>query len=189
MIQIQDKIISLDVFEKKFTCNPGICRGSCCIQGDSGAPLNEEETLILENEYDRIKNYLSEKGNQTIQIQGKWIFDKDGDRVTPLVEGLECAYAVFENGIARCGIENAWKQEKTTFRKPISCHLYPVRISKVGALTALNYHQWSVCVSALEFGSSMGIPLYVFLKDPIIRAFGNEFYMEMGKAAKQLKNR
>jgi hypothetical protein len=189
MIQIWDKIVSLDLFEQKFFCNLDLCKGNCCIHGDSGAPLSEEETLILEEEYDCIRNHLTEKGNRTIQMNGRWLMDKDGDKVTPLIEGIECAYAVFEDGIARCGIENAWKKGKTRFRKPVSCHLYPVRISKVGVYTALNYHQWSVCKPALDLGSSRGIPVYKFLKDAIIRAYGIPFFREMDKVAKQLKSR
>lgn len=187
MIQIWDKLISQDIIEKKFVCNMAMCKGNCCIEGDSGAPLNEEETRILDEEYERIRSCLSEKGRNTIQAEGKWLFDKDGDRVTPLVEGLECAYAVFENGIARCGIENAWKKGKTRFRKPVSCHLYPIRVSKVGGFTALNYHQWSVCKPALDLGSSRDLPLYIFLKDAIIRAYGTAFFIEMDKVAKALK--
>jgi hypothetical protein len=186
MIQIRDKILSLEIFETSFLCNLEICKGNCCIYGDSGAPLNEDETGILEAEYMNFKSFITTEGRKSIEQKGKWLVDRDGDLVTPLIEGKECAYAVIEKGIARCGIENAWKNGKTSFRKPVSCHLYPVRISKLGTLTALNYHRWSVCKPATQTGNVRGISLYVFLKDALIRAFGEAFYKEMEKVAMEI---
>ncbi len=113
----------------------------------------------------------------------------DGDRVTPLINGKECAYTIFENGIARCSIEKAWSDCKTTFRKPVSCHLYPIRVSKVGDLTALNYHSWTVCNPATILGNFAGVPLYIFLKDPILRVFGEDFFSELDKTGKQLSKK
>jgi hypothetical protein len=188
MIQIGDKLISLDILEQKFTCNLEECQGGCCVHGDSGAPLSEMETSMLDKEFENIINYLSLKGIDSIRKQGKWLFDADGDRVTPLIEGCECAYTVFEKGIARCGIENACKDGKTTFRKPISCHLYPLRVSRVGNYYALNYHQWSVCQPARILGTKLDIPVFKFLKEGIIRAWGDAFYYELEKTAAILKN-
>jgi hypothetical protein len=179
MIQIGDKLISLDLFREQFHCNLSICSGSCCILGDSGAPLMMEEADILLSEADKIEEFLSEEGNKAIAKQGYWITDIEDDLVTPLIEGEECAYTVFENGIANCGIEKAFLAGKINFRKPISCHLYPIRLSKVGEYTALNYHRWPICKSAVEMGNEIGIPVFRFLKDSIIRMWGDEFYQEM----------
>ena len=188
MIQIGDKLVSQDILEQKFICKPEECLGGCCVHGDSGAPLSEKETAMLDKEFDNIIGYLSLKGIESIKKQGKWLFDSDGDRVTPLIGGCECAYVVFEKGIARCGIENAWKDGKTTFRKPISCHLYPLRVSKVGSFYALNYHQWSVCQPARILGNEIGIPVFKFLSEAIIREWGKDFYNELEKTANLLKN-
>ncbi len=187
MIQIGDKLISHDILEQKFICHLEECQGGCCVHGDSGAPLSEEESAILDREFDNIKSQLSPKGVESIKKQGKWLFDADGDRVTPLVGGCECAYAVFENRIARCGIENAFRDGKTSFRKPISCHLYPLRVSKVGNYSALNYHQWSVCQPARLLGNKLNIPVYKFLNEAIIRAWGVEFYQGLEEAAVHIK--
>jgi hypothetical protein len=179
MIQIENKLVSLDLFEKRFVCNLDACKGACCVHGDAGAPLENSEREILDTEYPKFREMLSEQGRKAIEKEGKWLSDGDGDWVTPLNKGKECAYTVFEKGIAKCGIELAWKKGLTSFQKPISCHLYPIRVSKIGSHLALNYHVWNICQPALLLGKQTGIPVYKFLNEPIIRAFGESFYSEL----------
>ncbi len=179
MIQIDNKLVSLDLFEKKFVCNLSACKGACCVQGDSGAPVKDNEREILEKEYINFKDEISEEGRQAVEKVGKWVSDGDGDWVTPLNNGKECAYTVFENGIAKCGIELAWSKGKTSFRKPVSCHLYPIRVTRLGSLFALNYHTWQVCKPATILGKKTGTPIFRFLKEPIIRAYGEGFFKEL----------
>ncbi len=179
MIQIDNKLVSLDLFEKKFVCNLFACKGACCVHGDAGAPLAADERAILDNEYNNFKEILSESGRKAVEKEGKWVSDGPTDFVTPLNKGKECAYTVFQNGIAKCGIEFAWKKGMTTFQKPVSCHLYPIRLSKIGDHIALNYHEWDICTPALILGESLDMPVFKFLKEPIIRAFGESFYKEL----------
>ena len=186
MIQIGNKLVSLDLFEKKFVCNLNACKGACCVNGDAGAPLDDEEREILDKEYVNFKGMLSGQGRKAIEKQGKWVSDDDGDWVTPLNNGKECAYTIFENGIAKCGIEQAWSKGLTNFQKPVSCHLYPIRVTKLNTHLALNYHNWIICQSALISGKKLGTPVYKFLKSPIIRAFGEDFYNELEKVAREL---
>ena len=189
MLQIDDKIISTELFEVKFACHLQKCKGMCCVYGDAGAPLTDDETELLEEEYSAIKPFLREGGISAIDEQGKWVFDVEGDKVTPLMGKDDCAYSIIDNGIARCGIENAYQSDRATFQKPISCHLYPLRVSKVGENYALNYHQWSVCSPALKLGNEYNMPVFRFLKDSIIRAFGESFFNKMEVAYKDWKNR
>ena len=188
MIQIDNKLVSLDLFERKFVCNLGACKGACCVHGDAGAPLDDKEREILDTEYENFKEVLSPQGRKAIEKEGKWAEDGDGDWVTPLNKGKECAYTVFDNGIATCGIELAWTKGMTKFRKPVSCHLYPIRVAKLGNHLALNYHSWDICKPALVLGQKTGIPVYQFLKEPIIRAFGEEFYKELVHVDQVLQN-
>ncbi len=189
MIQIDNKLLSLDLFEKKFICNLSICKGACCVHGDAGAPLASEERAILDKEYDNFKGMLSQSGREAVEEAGKWVADGPTDFVTPLNKGKECAYTVFQNGIAKCGIELAWKQGLTAFQKPVSCHLYPIRVSKIGDHLALNYHEWDICKPARKLGATEGVPVYKFLKEPIIRAFGEDFYSELEEVDKALQER
>jgi hypothetical protein len=189
MIEIDNKLVSLELFEKKFVCNLDACKGACCVHGDAGAPLEDDERVILEKEYDNFKNMLSKEGRKAIKKEGKWLSDGDGDWVTPLNKGKECAYTVFEDGIAKCGIELAWSRGMTRFQKPVSCHLYPIRVTKLGSHLALNYHVWTICQPAQALGRKTGIPVYRFLKEPIIRAFGEIFYNELDLVNVELTKR
>lgn len=185
MIEIGNTLISDDVVEKKFVCDLNACKGACCIHGDSGAPLDEEEAKKLERIYPKVKPYLTEKGIAAIEEQGKWMVDSDGDCVTPLVDGdKECAYTIFENGFALCGIEKAWKDGKVKFRKPISCHLYPVRISKYKTYDAVNYETWDICKPACKCGEKLQVPVYKFVKDALVRKYGKEWWNALDEAAK-----
>ena len=180
MLAIGNTIVSEELIEKKFVCDLTRCKGACCVEGESGAPLEKEERQMLEEVYPVIKDTLTKEGRESIEEQGTWIKDADGDFVTPLVGGYrECAYTLFENGIAKCAIEKAFFAGKVNFRKPISCHLYPVRITKYKAYDAVNYEKWSVCKPACKLGESLKVPVYVFVKDALIRKYGVEWYGEL----------
>ncbi|MGZ2371829.1 DUF3109 family protein [Ancylomarina sp. YFZ004] len=187
MLQIGNAIVSLDVIEKKFICDFGKCKGACCIEGDSGAPLDEDEKAILEEIYPKIKEYLNEKGIAEIEKQGTSVIDVDGDLVTPIINDKECVYTVFENGLALCGIEKAFLDGKITYRKPISCSLYPIRIEKYPEFDAVNYNKWSICGPARELGFKTGTPVYKFLKEPLIRKYGEDWYKELEYAAENIE--
>ncbi|MCT4637035.1 MAG: DUF3109 family protein [Bacteroidales bacterium] len=187
MIQIDDKIISLDIFERKFCCDIPKCKGACCVHGDSGAPLEEYEVDQLIEALPEVLPYLTDKSREAIEREGIPVVDSDGDLVTPLVQGAECAFVVVEDGITLCGIEKAWIDKKVDFRKPISCALYPIRVKKYADFEALNYDIWDICKHARRKGEKLGLPIYKFLKDPIITKYGETFYNEMEEAYKLLQ--
>ena len=180
LIEIKDKVASLSLFENKFVCDLNACKGACCIEGDSGAPIKEEEISILEDDLEKIKPYMRQEGIDAIDKTGVFYMDWDNEAVTTLVNGKECAFVNFdENNIAKCAIEQAHKDGKTSFKKPISCHLYPIRVQKFNDFEALNYSEWKICEPACACGSKLDVKVFKFLKEPIIRAFGEDFYQEM----------
>jgi hypothetical protein len=183
MLQIDDKIISLDVLDKSFVCDLKRCKGACCVQGDSGAPLEDREVKVLKKIFPKIKRYLREESIKTIEKAGTHVVDADGDKVTPLNDGKECAYAIFENGIAYCSFEKAYNDKVIKFKKPLSCHLYPVRVKKYEKFDGINLDHWEVCNPARELGSKLNVPVYVFLKESITRKYGKSFYKELEAAA------
>lgn len=184
MIAIQDTLISEDIIEKKFICDLERCKGACCVAGDMGAPLEKEELNTIESIIDEVIPYMSKSGVDAISLQGLAIIDPaDGEPTTPLINDKECAFTVFENDIAYCAFEKAYKDKKTNFQKPISCHLYPVRISKYENYVAVNYHEWEICDPACKLGERLNTPLYKFLKEPLIRKFGAEWYEMLDQAA------
>jgi hypothetical protein len=189
MIRIGNTIFSLDVLEKKFICDLPRCLGNCCRYGDSGAPLQDDEARILEQIWPSVRNYLRPEGVQAIEAQGTSITDHDNDRVTPLINNEECAYAIKDGLVYMCGIERAWSQKAISFQKPLSCHLFPVRMKKFSGFTAVNYEEIAICSSARELGSSEGKYVYEFLKEPLIRALGEETYEELCIAARELRGR
>jgi hypothetical protein len=189
MIQIDDKLLSFDIFEKHFICDLPKCHGTCCVEGESGAPLEPDEIEQLKKELPSIEPYLKASGLKAIRMQGVVLEDTDGDMVTPLIDGKECAFSIEENGITFCAIEKAWLEGKVKFRKPISCHLYPIRAKKYSTFTALNYDQWSICQHARELGAKEGVPVFRFLKEAITRAYGKKFYSELEEANKALEER
>lgn len=185
MLAIKDTLVSEEVLERKFVCDLAACKGACCVEGDAGAPLEDEEVDVLEEIYDNVKPYLRPEGIAAIEQQGKWVMDWDGEKVTPLVDDKECAYTTFDkDGTAKCGIEQAYRDGKVDFFKPISCHLYPVRLSKLTAHTAVNYDQWKICKPACACGEEMNVPVFRFLKEPLTRKFGSEWYEMLCEAAK-----
>ncbi len=187
MLQIDDTIVSLDLFNESFVCDLDSCQGICCIEGDAGAPLEDEEIDILENLIPVIWNDLSEESKKVIDKQGVFYIDEDGEPVTSIVNGRECVFTYTdENKICKCAIEKAYREGKIDFYKPISCHLYPVRIQKYKDFWAVNYHRWAICHCARELGHKLKVPVYQFLKEPLIRKFGEDWYAQMEIADKEL---
>jgi len=186
MIQIDDKLISEDLFSEEFVCNLAKCKGICCVEGDAGAPLDEDETKILDKIYPKIKSYLRPEGIQAIEEQGTYTLDFEGDLVTPLVNNAECAYVIFdEKGYTKCAIEKAYEDGVIDWQKPISCHLYPIRITEYSNFSAINYHEWDICSDACTLGKELGVKVYQFLKKPLIRKYGEEFYQTLSEAAEE----
>ena len=186
MFQIGKTIITDDLFEQEFVCNLQACKGICCVEGDSGAPLLEEEKTVLDRIYPEILPYLTPEGITAIEQQGKYVIDQEGDLTTPLINGKECAYVTQdENGVYQCGIENAYNEGKIDWQKPISCHLYPVRVKDYGEFQAVNYNRWNICSNACELGKQLQVPLFKFLKEPLIRKFGEDWYGEVEIIARE----
>ncbi len=179
MIVIDDKTVSDDLANVKFLCNVKKCKGACCVEGDAGAPLLEEEIGLLEDSVDEVKKYMTNKGLQIINSMGVFEYDMAGQFVTPLVDGRECAFANFTDGIAWCAIEKAWEEGKIQFQKPVSCHLYPIRITSYENYDAVNYHEWHICKSALVHGRRKNVPMYKSLKEPLTRMYGKQWYNEL----------
>ncbi len=187
MIQIKDTLISEDVFETCFVCDLGKCKGMCCVEGDAGAPLTHEEYEAIKDVLPEIWDGLSPKARELIEKQGIAYIDDDGELVTSIIKGRECVFTYFDaDGVCRCAIDNAFREGKISVQKPISCHLYPIRLHKYDEFTALNYDRWSVCRPALRLGKKTGIKLYQFLKEPLIRKFGEEWYQEVCQIAELL---
>jgi hypothetical protein len=185
MIIIDNTIISDHLLEVRFCCDLAACKGACCVEGDAGAPLEEDEISEIEDYIDDIKPYMTPEGKDVIEQNGVFDYDSDGELVTPLVNDNECAFVYFEKEIAFCAIEKAWNEKKIKFQKPISCHLYPVRLGKLNDMTAVNYHQWDVCKPAVIKGDRLGLPVYKFLKDPLTRKFGEEWYQKLEDIARE----
>ena len=180
MIEIDNTLISDDLGSSFFVCDLNRCKGTCCVEGDLGAPLEDQELEILDAVYPEVAPYLSAAGNAEIKAQGTYIKDSDGDFSTPTVGGKECAYAKYDdNGILKCGIESAYFDGKIEFRKPISCHLYPVRITSYDQYDAVNYDRWHICDPACSLGASKEVPLYKFLKTPLIRKYGKLWFQKL----------
>ena len=188
MIEIDDKIVSLDLLRECFLCDLPRCKGLCCVEGNAGAPLEAEEVELLKAEYEHYKSYLTGEGIAAIEQQGFMVPDEEGDLTTPLVNGAQCTYAYTENGITLCAVERAYREGRCGFRKPISCHLYPIRVVRFSNGTlGLNYHRWEVCRPAVACGRKAGIPVYKALREPIIRRFGEEFYKALEAAEEYLR--
>lgn len=176
MIVIDNTVISDDIGDMFFACDLAKCKGACCVEGDMGAPLNEDELPVFEEIYDKVKPYLTKEGRKAIEDQGLYVIDEDGDYTTPTIGGRECAFAIYEKGILKCAIEKAYYEKKIDYKKPISCHLYPIRITQYDHFDALNYDRWHICNPACRNGRDLGLPIYKFLKEPLIRKYGAEWY-------------
>ena len=194
MLEIDRALVSLDILEKHFLCDLLQCKGACCIEGDSGAPLTKEEANKIDEIYPQVQPYLSKKNNDLIKKHGAHFIDKDGDLVTSLVGNQECVFTYRnKKGILKCGIEKAYFDGKVDFRKPISCHLFPIRITEYKRFDAVNYEKLDICKPGRLCGASEKLPLYRFLKEPLIRKYGKEWYEKLEIAAdhfqKEKKNR
>jgi hypothetical protein len=187
MLEIDKKIISLDILEKKFVCDIRYCKGWCCIDGDSGAPLEEKEVAILKKIYPKVKPFMRKEGIAEVEKVGTSIIDSDGDKVTPLIDNLECVYVYFDKSVAMCAIEKAYLKKKIKYRKPVSCHLYPVRIKEYEKFDAVNYHRNAICKTAIENGKNLDVPLYKFLEEPLSRKYGKRWYKKLKYAGDNLK--
>jgi hypothetical protein len=188
VIEIDDKIVSTDILSECFACDLGKCKGICCVEGDAGAPLEIDEVDILEEEYPNYAPYMTAEGRAEVERQGFMVVDSDGEYTTPLVDNAACAYAFEEDGVTFCAIERAYREGKCSFLKPISCHLYPIRVKQFrNGSYGLNYHRWAVCSSARECGKKIGVPVYKALREPIVRRFGEEFYRSLECAEELMK--
>jgi len=191
MLIIQDVLVSDDVVEKHFLCNLNACKGACCWEGDFGAPLETEELHTLERIYDDIKPFLRPEGQAVIEKEGAYtFFEEPKEYGTPLLKNGACAYMTYDdNGIAKCGIEEAWRAGATDFRKPISCHLYPVRVktNEKQNFEALNYDRWDICSAACTAGKNNQVRIFEFVKEALIRKYGEAFYEELEAAVEYLK--
>ena len=182
-MQIGDILVSEDVVTEYFACDYAKCKGACCIIGDSGAPMEEQETESVERDYLAFRELMRPQGREAAESKGFFEIDRDGDIVTPLVpESCECAYCHFgDGGECLCAIEMAGK------KKPVSCSLYPIRVTKLtGGGLALNLHKWDICADAFEKGRREGIRAYQFLKKPLCDTYGPEFYEALDAAAKMI---
>lgn len=185
MFQLGKTIISEEIIENDFVCNINACKGACCVEGEAGAPLEDGETQVLVDIYSKVKPFLRPEGVAEIEKQGAFIKGEDGEWETPLVNGSECAYVVFaDNGTAKCGLEEAYNQGATKWKKPVSCHLYPIRVREYSELTAVNYHKWEICDTACSLGEELKVPIYKFVKEALIRKFGKKWYAELEQTAK-----
>jgi len=185
MLQIDDTIVSLALIEKEFSCDLKECKGNCCRYGDTGAPLTPEEAATLERIGPELRPYLRPEGIRAIENLGTSIKDVEGEVVTPLINNEECAYTVMEGDVFRCGIEMAFNAGAVDFRKPLSCHLFPVRMKQYRDFRAVNYEEWSICRPGVVAGTGQGIKLYAFLKEPLVRAFGEEWYDKLQWSANE----
>ena len=188
MILIENTVISDDVADKFFVCHLEKCKGACCVEGDLGAPLEAEELPILDEIFPKVKPYLTPEGIRVIEEKGAYEQDWEGDYVTPTINGRECAYALYdERGMLKCGIEQAYNDGVVDFKKPISCHLYPIRVTKYESYHALNYDRWHICSPACALGRELGVPVYKFLKAPLTRAYGEKWYAELEREIEENK--
>ena len=188
MVQIGNVIVSFDVLKEKFFCDLEACKGQCCVEGDSGAPVTEEEKAKLDETLPVVWDQLSKKAQEVINKQGTTFIDCEGDLVTSIVDGKDCVFTCYdETGCCYCAIEKAYREGRTNFYKPISCHLYPIRVGNYGLYKAVNYHRWDVCKAAILLGQKENLPVYKFLKEPLIRKFGEDWYAELELVVEEMK--
>ena len=186
MFQLDKTIVSEEILEKEFICNLSACKGACCVNGDAGAPLEKEELNELEEILPVLKKYLRKEGLEAIEKQGAYTTNDLGEHETTLINGEDCAYVIYdEKNVALCGIEEAYNQGEIKFKKPVSCHLYPIRIKQYSEFAAVNYDKWEICDDACSLGKELGVPVYKFVKQALERKFGAEWFAELDKIAKE----
>ncbi len=189
MIEVGSVLVHEDVIRENFVCNLNKCKGACCIEGDSGAPLAPEERAIMDAIYPKVKPYMTERGIATVEQDGTYVTDFEGDYTTPCVDtNKECAYVIWENGITKCAIEKAYEAGDIDWKKPISCHLYPIRVTTYPEFDVLHYDRWSICSPACSFGDELKVRVHEFLKGPLTRKYGAEWYSELEEAVEDLKS-
>jgi hypothetical protein len=185
MIIIDDTLISDEIYTEHFVCDLPVCHGGCCVHGDAGAPLEKDELQVLKDIFPRVKNHMRPEGIAAVEQNGVYVEDIEGDFSTPLVNKQECAFVFFdENNIAKCAIEKAWEEGEISFKKPISCHLYPIRIARYSTYEAVNYHRWPICDCARAKGKGLKVKIYQFLKEPLIRKYGESWYEQLDEYIK-----
>lgn len=188
MIQIDDTLVSVDCLSEKFCCDLEACKGACCVEGDAGAPVELDEVAGIEEALPEVWPMLSASAQAVIDRQGVAYTDEEGDLVTSIVNGKDCVFTCYdEAGHCYCALEKAFREGRTRFFKPLSCHLYPIRLKKIGDGVALNYHRWEVCKMAVEKGRRLNLPVYRFLREPLVRRFGEAWYAELEQAADELR--
>ena len=187
MIQIGNTLVSDDLLTEAFVCDLNACKGACCVEGEYGAPLTQDEADELAHLQDQIAPYLSDEGKATIADQGAWVTGEDGELETPLMPTGHCAYVIEDaDKKLKCGLETVHQEGVLSFKKPLSCHLYPVRAQQYSSFEAVNYHQWDICGAACVLGSSLKVKVYVFVKEALVRKFGEEWYAALEKAGAEL---
>lgn len=187
IIEIDNVLVSTDIFTEYFCCDLDACKGICCVEGDAGAPVTIDEIAGIEDAIDTVWDDLSATAQAVIDKQGVAYTDRDGDLVTSIVGGKDCVFTCYEKGCCLCALERAWRAGKTAFCKPISCALYPIREKKLSnGMVALNYNRWDVCHDAVKKGNELRLPVYRFLRDPLVRRFGEDFYQQLCDVAQLL---
>jgi len=187
MFQLGKTLVSEAIIEKDFVCNLSSCKGICCVEGDAGAPLEKKEIQILKDIYPKVKPFMTAKGIAVIDTEGTSITTKNGELETPLINNAACAYTIFDDkGVAGCAIEKAHSEGVIDWKKPISCHLYPIRVKDYSEFSAVNYHSWNICSDACTLGNELKVPVYKFVKNALIRKFGEKWYAELEDAAEKI---
>ncbi|WOC41103.1 DUF3109 family protein [Polaribacter sp. HL-MS24] len=190
MFQLGKTIVSEEIIEKDFVCNLSACKGACCVAGEAGAPLDKEEIKILEEIYPKVKPFLRKEGIAVIEKEGTSISNEWNELETPLINGADCAYVIFDNKkTALCGIEEAYNSGVINWKKPLSCHLYPIRVKDYSEFSAVNYHKWEICDDACSLGKELQVPVYKFVKQALVRKFGQDWYHELEKVAEKHLNK
>lgn len=190
MIQIGKTLVSEDIIEKEFVCNISTCKGQCCIDGDAGAPLEDHELQIMKDIYPKVKPFMRKEGIAEVEKQGVYTTNTDGENETTLINDKDCAYVFFDkNKTALCAIEEAYNQGEIEWKKPISCHLYPIRVHDYTEFSGVNYDRWEICDDACSLGTELQVPIYKFVKQALIRKFGEDWYAELEKVARVLNKK
>lgn len=188
IVEVGDVLVSTDIFTEQFCCDLSQCKGECCIEGDAGAPVTQEEIAHIEDALDAVWGDLSAQAQSVIDKQGVAYVDIEGDLVTSIVNGKDCVFTCYDGDCCLCAIEKAQRAGKIDFIKPISCALYPIREKVLSnGMSALSYNRWDVCHTAVKKGREIGLPIYKFLEGPLTRRFGEEWYAQLLETAEAMK--
>lgn len=188
ILEVSNILVSSDIITEQFCCDLDKCHGICCVEGDAGAPVTLDEIAGIEDSLDTVWGDMSASAQAVVDKQGVAYTDREGDLVTSIVGGKDCVFTCYENGYCLCALERAYRLGKTSFIKPISCALYPIREKRINSdIVALNYNRWDVCRDAVKKGQELGLPVYRFLEGPLVRRFGKEWYDELCAVAEELK--